>query len=552
MSAVAQIMVVVLLLVGVLVMVGRNASAVASASTRANLSASVAADLESVAEANIELQSAFDRAAAIQDLGARVAQFSTANTTGIKGTGAFSTYVQRSLNLPHELAARNAYQRATDAWDGFAARFGAKLAGASTTPDAITQGMQSLRALQDTRQTRLSTFRDLYLAQSTHDETVVARSQQDVAHTVIWSIVVSLLLGLSLTVFAGRRASRRTKERLRLEGVRAATERRTDFEARLQRSMALAADEPTVLDSVAHTLEVVGYRTAELLVAETDEGTFTRVITAQSGEGCGVEHVSDCPAVRLRQRLDFADSDAIDACPFLRERQHHVGQCVCVPGDDRRPHPGRAARRVARGRAAVDRGSPTGSRSSRATRERRSARFVPSPARSSRPRLIRSPGSRTGAASRPRSVPGSRVARTPRCSPTSTTSRTSTTRSATRSATSASRRSPACWSGPRGPAISALATAARSSSCCSRMRSARDAELIAERVQTFLAEELRGAQLDSLHRQHRHRVNRPLVERRRGDPRRRSRDVRREGGRSEPDRARDGVIDAGRAWAAGP
>jgi diguanylate cyclase (GGDEF)-like protein len=35
--------------------------------------------------------------------------------------------------------------------------------------------------------------------------------------------------------------------------------------------------------------------------------------------------------MRTRQRLDFVDSYAIDACPFLRRRHAHVGQCVCVP-----------------------------------------------------------------------------------------------------------------------------------------------------------------------------------------------------------------------------
>jgi diguanylate cyclase (GGDEF)-like protein len=44
-----------------------------------------------------------------------------------------------------------------------------------------------------------------------------------------------------------------------------------------------------------------------------------------------VGRASDCPAVRLRQRLDFSDADAIDACPYLRQRHSAVSQCVCVP-----------------------------------------------------------------------------------------------------------------------------------------------------------------------------------------------------------------------------
>ena len=95
--------------------------------------------------------------------------------------------------------------------------------------------------------------------------------------------------------------------------------------------MALAPDEATVLTSVAHTFDVVGYGAAELLVANDDAASFERVIAPRSGSGCGVGHASDCPAVRLRQRLDFSDSDAIDACPFLHDRSPEVGQSVCIP-----------------------------------------------------------------------------------------------------------------------------------------------------------------------------------------------------------------------------
>jgi diguanylate cyclase (GGDEF)-like protein len=95
--------------------------------------------------------------------------------------------------------------------------------------------------------------------------------------------------------------------------------------------MALSVDESAVLASIAHTFEAVGYRAAEFLVAETDGGDLARAIPTASGGGCGVQRASDCPAVRLRQRLDFADANAIDACPFLRERDGTVSQCVCVP-----------------------------------------------------------------------------------------------------------------------------------------------------------------------------------------------------------------------------
>jgi diguanylate cyclase (GGDEF)-like protein len=330
-SAVVQILIVVLLLVSVLVVVSRNASTASRASRRANALSGVSADLEAVSNANVELESVFERAASIQDLGTRVAQFSTANATGIQGTGAFSTYVQRSLLLPRELVARGAYQRATNAWDALAATFGAKLVSAATSTATITQTMDTLRQLQAAREARLSELRGLYVTAAARDETLVAHAQDDLSRQAAWGIVLAVVLGLGLMVVAARRASLRTKERVRVEGVREATERRTDFESRVQRSMALAIDEPAVVDSVAHAIDVVAYASAEFLVDQSDGGDFVRMIAPKAGDGCGVERGSDCPAVRLRQRIDFPDSNAIDACPFLRARHEQVSQCVCVP-----------------------------------------------------------------------------------------------------------------------------------------------------------------------------------------------------------------------------
>jgi diguanylate cyclase (GGDEF)-like protein len=330
-SAIVRITIVVVLLVSVLVMVSREATSAAASSRRANLAASVAADLEAVGQANNDLESTFERASGVQDVSVRVGEFSTSNATGIRGTGAFSTYVQRSLHLAREPAARTAYERATNAWDDLAARFGAVLVSPSTPPATIATSMQRLRALQDTRQSRLSNLRNLYLDEAAADETNVARSQHEVLNTARWASGIVAVVGLALMILAGRRASRRTKERTRAERERAATERRTDFEARVQRSMALSVDEPAVLASVGHTLEASGFRAAEFLMAESEGGELSRAIAPKAGGGCNVERAADCPAVRLRQRLDFSDADAIDACPFLRDRRDVANECVCVP-----------------------------------------------------------------------------------------------------------------------------------------------------------------------------------------------------------------------------
>jgi diguanylate cyclase (GGDEF)-like protein len=330
-SAVVQILVVVLMLTGLLLVTARSASSAAAASRRANVASSIAANIADVSQADTALESAFEGAASVPDVGARVAQFSTASATALAGTGAYSTYVQRSLHLPHEVAARRAYETANDAWGALGAKFGPILVNPGTSADAIATTIGRLRVLQAAREERLAALRGLYLAEAGKQESFVARTQRDLASTETRGIVVVAVFGIVLMVVAGRRAARRTRERDRVERDRATAARRTDFEARLQRSMALAVDESAVVESISHTLDVVGYSGAELLMADFDGGEFTRAITPHAGTGCGVERASDCPAMRLRQRLDFADPDAIDACPFLRARHTDVGECACVP-----------------------------------------------------------------------------------------------------------------------------------------------------------------------------------------------------------------------------
>lgn len=331
MSAVIQIMVVIVIVVALLTIASRNSTSAVRASKQAVAASSVAVDLEAVSAANVELEASFERAAGLQDLGARVAQFSTANATAIEGTGAFSTYVQRSLNLPHEAAARSTYKRASDEWSVLATRFGAKLVSPATSAATIATTLGQLHALQVERQARLDALLHLYDGEVTRNQLLITRTQGQVGDRARWTIAVTLLLGIASMVFAGRRAARITRARAKVESDRASTARKTDFEARLQRSMGLTANESAVLESIAHTLDVVGYTGAEFLVAERDAADFSRVIPPKEGDGCGVERASDCPAVRLRQRLDFVASDAIDACPYLRQREAQVGGCVCVP-----------------------------------------------------------------------------------------------------------------------------------------------------------------------------------------------------------------------------
>jgi diguanylate cyclase (GGDEF)-like protein len=325
------ILFVIVLLITVLVVAARSASSTAASASRASAALAINSDLDTVDVANVALEAAFERASGLQDLGARALEFSNASATGTKGTSAFSTYVQRSLNLPHEATTRTAYERANDQWSLFAGQFGPLLVSPATTAASIATATARLHSLHSIREARLGDLRHLYNAETSRDQLLIERTQRSADDSARAAIVITLALGIASMVIAGRRAARRTRAQVRVEFERASTARRTDFEARLQRSMVLTANESMVLESVAHTLDVVGFPAAEFLVAEHDAGDFSRAIPAKSGSGCAVERASDCPSVRLRQRLDFADSQDIDACPYLRQRSAEVGGCVCVP-----------------------------------------------------------------------------------------------------------------------------------------------------------------------------------------------------------------------------
>ena len=120
----------------------------------------------------------------------------------------------------------------------------------------------------------------------------------------------------------------------------AAEARRREFESRLARALEMAGDEPAALDTIERAVRTAAPQVAaELLLADNSQAHLARVLTvAPDGvaPGCQVRSPSECVAARRAQTLVFPDSEALDACPRLRDRPHtdgDVGRCsaVCVP-----------------------------------------------------------------------------------------------------------------------------------------------------------------------------------------------------------------------------
>jgi diguanylate cyclase (GGDEF)-like protein len=115
---------------------------------------------------------------------------------------------------------------------------------------------------------------------------------------------------------------------------------RRDFDGRLGRAFELAESEPAALDVVRRGFDAIAPATpVELLLAADRTTTFERAAFHTSGDGfgggiapgCSVTSPDACPATRRSATLTFDDSEAVDACPRLRDRE--VGRCsaVCVP-----------------------------------------------------------------------------------------------------------------------------------------------------------------------------------------------------------------------------
>jgi len=110
---------------------------------------------------------------------------------------------------------------------------------------------------------------------------------------------------------------------------------RQEFETRFANALEMAEDEPEVLGAVERALAAtLPDRPVELLLADNSHAHLIRMAVATptgDAPACPVDSPDHCPAARRAQVQQFTDSDAIDACPKLRNRPHGRCSAVCVP-----------------------------------------------------------------------------------------------------------------------------------------------------------------------------------------------------------------------------
>lgn len=131
------------------------------------------------------------------------------------------------------------------------------------------------------------------------------------------------------------------------------------IEAQLRRAFEMADDEPRTLRIAQRAMEQVsGGYAVELLLADSSQAHLRRAVASGSacdapGSRCEVGSPRLCPATRQGSPQTFPSASALDACPFLAERQGEARSAGCVPvsiggrtvgvihatGDDGQPPP---------------------------------------------------------------------------------------------------------------------------------------------------------------------------------------------------------------------
>ena len=110
---------------------------------------------------------------------------------------------------------------------------------------------------------------------------------------------------------------------------------RQETQSRIHRALEMADDEPAALEVVGRTLDdLLHGRSAEVLLADSSKANLEQAVVAGAnpdGPGCPVSSPYSCVAVRSGTAVTFPSSNALDACPHLRNRGGDPCSAVCVP-----------------------------------------------------------------------------------------------------------------------------------------------------------------------------------------------------------------------------
>lgn len=184
---------------------------------------------------------------------------------------------------------------------------------------ALIVGVGTLLAWAITRSIRRSVGEVSAVARALADGNLDVRYEQATGHEIG-------MIGASLNAMA--RSLARTLQRMRVD---AEHER---FSKDVAEAFELAESERAIAAVAARAMQTVSAeQPMELLLADAGGVELTRVAQHPTGgsPGCAVRSPSSCVAVRRGSAVTYADSDQLNACPYLRGRQSVALAATCVP-----------------------------------------------------------------------------------------------------------------------------------------------------------------------------------------------------------------------------
>jgi diguanylate cyclase (GGDEF)-like protein/PAS domain S-box-containing protein len=128
--------------------------------------------------------------------------------------------------------------------------------------------------------------------------------------------------------------ARDTTDRVKLERRLTVQLQRDSFTSRLGEALEMADEEHEVFKVVERAAVEISERTPmELLLSDSSRANVARVASngREDPPGCPVKSPYSCVAVRRGRAVTFDSSEALNSCPYLRDRPSGPCSAVCVP-----------------------------------------------------------------------------------------------------------------------------------------------------------------------------------------------------------------------------
>jgi diguanylate cyclase (GGDEF)-like protein len=245
-------------------------------------------------------------------------------------TASWVQYLRYALNEPGEQSLQREYEQSSISSLHATARL---VSLAPLDPRFANTLLQKLRNISLQLAALDALDAKIYLP-SIRSEAHSVKAGVDATRTAAAMSYGVLALLLTITTLGLLRGALRDQRLLATEAdaLRAAGEQ-AEFEGALERGLDMESSEESAISLLAQAAGIVSNNgQVELLLADSSEAHFRRAFSTDADleRGCRVSSPRNCPAASSGQTRLFEDSNRLDACHFMRERNDRV-TAVCVP-----------------------------------------------------------------------------------------------------------------------------------------------------------------------------------------------------------------------------